>query len=66
MHHLSLQRYYENRVKTLGALKSAGINPYPHKFNVSVSIPDYVEKYKGLTAVERLEDVEVSLAGIYI
>ncbi|KAF7148744.1 hypothetical protein RHSIM_Rhsim03G0265300 [Rhododendron simsii] len=56
-------QYFENRVKTLGALKSAGINPYPHKFHVSMSIPEYIEKYKGLTNGEHLEDVEVSLAG---
>ncbi|KAG5559681.1 hypothetical protein RHGRI_009261 [Rhododendron griersonianum] len=56
-------QYFENRVKTLGALKSAGINPYPHKFHVSMSIPEYIEKYKGLPNGEQLEDVEVSLAG---
>ncbi|KAI8565845.1 hypothetical protein RHMOL_Rhmol03G0292400 [Rhododendron molle] len=56
-------QYFENRVKTLGALKSAGINPYPHKFHVSMSIPEYIETYKGLPNGEQLEDVEVSLAG---
>jgi lysyl-tRNA synthetase class 2 len=56
-------QYFENRVKALAALKGAGINPYPHKFHVSMSIPEYIEKYKALAMGEHLEDVEVSLAG---
>ncbi|KAH7841341.1 hypothetical protein Vadar_028603 [Vaccinium darrowii] len=56
-------QYFENRVKALAALKGAGINPYPHKFHVSMSIPEYIKKYKALAMGEHLEDVEVSLAG---
>ncbi|XAR51153.1 Lysine--tRNA ligase [Bertholletia excelsa] len=55
-------QYFENRLKALAAQKSAGINPYPHKFQVLVSIPEYIEKYKGLNNGEHLEDL-VSLAG---
>ncbi|WOH01212.1 hypothetical protein DCAR_0520593 [Daucus carota subsp. sativus] len=56
-------QYFENRIKGLDALKTAGINPYPHKFSVSMSVIEYVEKYSGLNSGEHLEDVEVSLAG---
>ncbi|KAL7246486.1 hypothetical protein ACSBR2_001558 [Camellia fascicularis] len=56
-------QYFENRLKALAAQKSAGINPYPHKFHVSLSILEYIDKYKGLSNGEHLEDVEINLAG---
>ncbi|KAL7224804.1 hypothetical protein ACSBR1_026146 [Camellia fascicularis] len=56
-------QYFENRLKALAAHKSAGINPYPHKFDVSMSILDYIEKYACLNNGDHLEDVQVSLAG---
>lgn len=55
--------YFENRVRAVNAKKAKGLNPYPHKFNVSSSIPAYIEKYSGLAAGEQLTDVTVSLAG---
>lgn len=55
--------YYENRVKALAAKKAKGINPYPHKFHVSMSLPEYVEKFSSLEAGQRLEDTTVSIAG---
>lgn len=56
-------QYYENRLKVLAGQKEVGKNPYPHKFFVSLSIPEYVNKYGSLGSGEHLEDVEVSLAG---
>ncbi|CAN6458587.1 unnamed protein product [Victoria cruziana] len=56
-------QYYENRLKALEALKTSGANPYPHKFHVSLSINEYVEKYEGLNNGEHLEDISESLAG---
>ncbi|KAJ8445755.1 hypothetical protein Cgig2_026082 [Carnegiea gigantea] len=56
-------QYFENRVKALAAQKAAGINPYPHKFFVSMQITEYIEKYGGLNNGDHLEDVQVSLAG---
>lgn len=50
-------------MKFLGEQKAAGSNPYPHKFFVTTSIPEYVEKYGGLDNGARLEDMQVSLAG---
>ncbi|KAJ7964773.1 Lysine--tRNA ligase [Quillaja saponaria] len=55
-------QYYLNRLKYLEAEKKGG-NPYPHKFHVSMSIIEYIEKYGGLGNGEHLEDVKVSLAG---
>lgn len=58
-----LQQYFENRLKYLASQKADGQNPYPHKFHVSMSITEYIEKYEGLTNGEHLEDVRVTLAG---
>ncbi|KAJ7960325.1 Lysine--tRNA ligase [Quillaja saponaria] len=55
-------QYYLNRLKYLEAEKKGG-NPYPHKFHVSMSIIEYIEKYGALGNGEHLEDVTVSLAG---
>ncbi|XP_076949827.1 lysine--tRNA ligase-like [Bidens hawaiensis] len=56
-------QYFNNRLKTLEAQKAANGNPYPHKFHVSMSILEYIEKYKTLKDGDHLEDVLVSLAG---
>ena len=61
-----LQQYFENRLKYLAALRAAGEEPYPHKFPVTMSIPEYVEQYKNIGNGEHLEDVTVNLAGIEI
>nr|CAD1838809.1 unnamed protein product [Ananas comosus var. bracteatus] len=56
-------QYYNNRLKVLSSLKEVGVNPYPHKFQVSMTIVEYVEKYGSLSDGEHLKEVEVSLAG---
>ncbi|XP_031504841.1 lysine--tRNA ligase isoform X1 [Nymphaea colorata] len=56
-------QYYENRLKALEALKTSGVNPYPHKFHVSLSINAYVKKYEGLNNGEHQEDITESLSG---
>lgn len=47
----------------LSSSKEVGVNPYPHKFQVSMTIVEYVEKYGSLSDGEHLKEVEVSLAG---
>ncbi|XP_020589568.1 lysine--tRNA ligase [Phalaenopsis equestris] len=56
-------QYYENRDKYLASQKATGVNPYPHKFQVSISIEEYIQKYSSLNQGEHLKDVEVNLAG---
>jgi lysyl-tRNA synthetase class 2 len=56
-------QYYENRLKTFDSLKAAGVNPYPHKFPFGISVPGYIEKYKGLNNGEKIADVSEYLAG---
>ncbi|MEW5303312.1 MAG: hypothetical protein WDW38_001634 [Sanguina aurantia] len=55
--------YFEMRVKYIEAKQAKGINPYPHKFHVSSSVPKFVELYSSLEAAQQLPDVSVSLAG---
>ncbi|GBF92633.1 hypothetical protein Rsub_05247 [Raphidocelis subcapitata] len=55
--------YFANRVKFVEGRKGRGVNPYPHKFPVTTTIPQFVEEYAGLEAGEQLKDVKVALAG---
>lgn len=57
-------QYFANRVSALGHLRERGIDPYPHKFHVTMRIPQYIEEYSSTLADgERMESVVVSLAG---
>ncbi|KAG7029817.1 Lysine--tRNA ligase, cytoplasmic [Cucurbita argyrosperma subsp. argyrosperma] len=56
-------QYFENRLKYLASQKADGKNPYPHKFQVSMSLLEYIEKYGSLNNGDHLEEVMVSLAG---
>lgn len=42
------------------------MNPYPHKFDVKMTISEYIEQYQSLSDGEHLKDVEVKLAGIFL
>lgn len=59
-----LQEYYKLRCREMAHLKSTegAASVYPHKFHVSTSMTDYIEKYSYLKAEEVSED-KVSLAG---
>lgn len=54
--------YFENRNKTLAVFKSAGGELYPHKFQTTMSVPEFVEKYSVLQKGENSPDI-VALAG---
>ncbi|KAI3467061.1 hypothetical protein Pfo_023724 [Paulownia fortunei] len=56
-------QYYENRLRALAAHKAAGNNPYPHKFEAKLTIPEYVKKYESLNSGDHVEDVEERIAG---
>jgi lysyl-tRNA synthetase class 2 len=56
-------RYLENRSKAVKGWAAAGVNPYPHKFKVELSLPAYVAKYGGLADGETVEGTSVSIAG---
>lgn len=55
--------YYENRSEYILNQKKNGVNPYPHKFQQTITVPDFIEKYKNLEDGEHLEDVTLQLTG---
>ncbi|OQR87036.1 lysyl-tRNA synthetase [Achlya hypogyna] len=55
--------YFENRTKLLAELEADGINPYPHKFQVTTSVPDFIAKFHSIEAGSHIETEVVSVAG---
>ncbi|CEI91770.1 Putative Lysine--tRNA ligase [Rhizopus microsporus] len=61
---LNPNQYFELRSKVVNKLRDElNPNPYPHKFQVTLSLPEFIEKYNKLEVGERLDDQVVSVAG---
>mmetsp|Transcript_5772 Transcript_5772/g.17215 ORF Transcript_5772/g.17215 Transcript_5772/m.17215 type:complete len:603 (-) Transcript_5772:1451-3259(-) len=57
-------QYLSNRITMVDQMKAEGFNPYPHKFKVTMSIPEFVDKYADKCEPgEHIEGDEVCLAG---
>ncbi|KAK2185993.1 hypothetical protein NP493_215g05029 [Ridgeia piscesae] len=54
--------YLKLRSQHVASLKAAGESPYPHKFQVTISLTDFIEKYENIDAGQTLPDL-VSVAG---
>jgi lysyl-tRNA synthetase class 2 len=54
--------YLKLRTAHVTSLKESGDSPYPHKFHVSISLTDFIEKYSSVPDGEQHADV-VSVAG---
>ncbi|KAK7863618.1 hypothetical protein R5R35_006157 [Gryllus longicercus] len=59
---ISPNEYFRLRSQAIAQLKQAGDHPYPHKFHVSISLEDFIEKYNHVSDGEVLKE-EVSVAG---
>lgn len=60
---LDPNQYHEMQLKSLQKMKDQGLNPYPHKFQVTMSVPAFVAKFSSsVQDGEQLPEV-VSLAG---
>jgi lysyl-tRNA synthetase class 2 len=57
---LDPRQYFEKQSR---AVQRQGANAYPHKFQVNVRIPDFLDRYQHLKAGEHLESETVSVAG---
>ncbi|PIO63707.1 lysine--tRNA ligase [Teladorsagia circumcincta] len=57
------QEYFNMRVDMINKRRAAGDNPFPHKFDVSISLAAFIEKYERLQKEEVLENETVSIAG---
>ena len=63
---LDPRQYFEIRKKAIEALRTRSekpVEPYPWKFHVSISLPEFIEKYNNLEAMQTLKDVKVTVAG---
>lgn len=55
--------YYENRLANVQQAKDSGSNPYPHKFHVDYSIPEFVDKFGKEVKNGEQMDLRVAVAG---
>lgn len=62
---ISPNEYYKLRTAAVAALKegSKEDHPYPHKFHVTISLEEFIEKYNNVSSGEVLENVTLSVAG---
>lgn len=60
---ISPNEYFKLRSSAVVEMKKTDSHPYPHKFHVSISLEEFIEKYDSLKDGEVLEHVELSLAG---
>uniref|UniRef100_A0AAY4B8K3 Lysine--tRNA ligase n=1 Tax=Denticeps clupeoides TaxID=299321 RepID=A0AAY4B8K3_9TELE len=60
---LDPNQYYKIRTQAIQALKGSAEDPYPHKFNVDVSLTDFLERYSHLQPGDHLSDVLLNVAG---
>ncbi|BAM81103.1 lysine--tRNA ligase, cytoplasmic [Cyanidioschyzon merolae strain 10D] len=59
---MTSQQYFSHRCRVVEHFRSSGEDPYPHKFYVTCSVPQFIAKYSYLGVGERL-DGEEALAG---
>jgi len=59
---LDPNQYYKIRQQSVANWKKLGESPYPHKFHVSISLTDFIEKYNEIESGTWHDD-EVSIAG---
>ena len=56
------QQYFKLRTQAIQAQKVSGPHPYPHKFQVTLSLIDFIDSYQHLEPGQHHTDV-VSVAG---
>ena len=56
-------KYFENRKAWLQKRMQSGENPFPHKFEVSMSLPDFIAKYSPITKKGEFLPEIVQVAG---
>ncbi|XP_060552073.1 lysine--tRNA ligase-like isoform X2 [Ruditapes philippinarum] len=55
--------YFKLRSRAVANLKGSNDNPYPHKFHVSMSLVEYIDKYKSVGDGTIMEDIIVTVSG---
>ena len=60
---LNPSQYHEMRKKQMVAAKQAGVNPYPHKFHVSISLAEFIENNADVEVGTHKEEDHCSISG---
>ena len=57
-------KYFEVRSKKINELRSTkNPDPYPHKFQTTMTIPEFIDKYTYLKRGEQVTGTEIAMAG---
>ncbi|KAL7715934.1 Lysine--tRNA ligase [Entamoeba marina] len=56
------KQLFADRSKAIQEYQNNGYNPWPHKFHVTITVPEFIKKYNDLKVNDISEDV-VSIAG---
>ena len=56
-------KYFENRKAWLQKRMDSGENPFPHKFEVTISLPEFIKKYNDITKKNEFLPEIVQVAG---
>ncbi|KAL1457928.1 hypothetical protein WDU94_008108 [Cyamophila willieti] len=60
---VSPNEFFRLRTAAIQQMKQDGPHPYPHKFTVTSSLEDFIEKYSSLPDAQILDSVTLSVAG---
>lgn len=60
---ISPNEFFSLRLQTIAQMKNDGEEPYPHKFNVTISLEEFIEKFSSLAESQILHDEKCSVAG---
>lgn len=61
---MCVQQYFEIRSRRINQLRqSKAPNPYPHKFQVTVDLREFLKKYDSIKTGEQKKGIEVCIAG---
>ncbi|GEQ72116.1 hypothetical protein JCM33374_g5802 [Metschnikowia sp. JCM 33374] len=66
---LNPNQYYDIRSRQIDEFRKANeknpeaLNPYPHKFSRTLTVPEFVKKYEDLKRGETLKDQEIKITG---
>ncbi|KAJ1981771.1 lysyl-tRNA synthetase [Dimargaris verticillata] len=59
---LNPNQYFEIRSRAIDRMRETDTKPYPHKFHVSLSLPEFIARFQGLADGERLSEA-VTVSG---
>ncbi|XP_050425308.1 lysine--tRNA ligase isoform X2 [Adelges cooleyi] len=60
---ISPNEFFSLRLQAIAQMKKDGEEPYPHKFNVTLSLENFINEFQSLNESQILHDKEFSVAG---